>query len=112
MKYLENKQIVENVFDIHNKSHYNWIATISFYTVLHIVEMQLAYDNIHCGSHITRENMLKQSQRISDKTLAKFKHMYSMSRLARYEAKSISPTIACSMLKCMHDIEKEYNLLK
>lgn len=110
MKYLENKGIVENVLDIKNKNHCNWIATISFYAALHIVDMQLAVDSVHSRSHHEREEELNTNPRITKYVMMRYKQMCTVSRTARYEASSISPAVANQMVTYLHQIEKEYGL--
>lgn len=106
-KYLENKDIAENVLDISIEGHRNWIATICFYAAMHIIDMQLAKDGIHSKSHIERETQIAQSTRISRKVNLEYKHLRSMSRIARYDAESIEPTIANQLIRYLHNIEKE-----
>lgn len=110
IKYLENKEIVENVLDVRNKSHCNWIATISFYAALHIVDMQLAIDNVHSRNHHEREEKLDKNARITNYVMMRYKQMCTVSRTARYEAASISPTVANQMVNYLHQIEKTYGL--
>lgn len=106
-KYLENKDIAENVLDITKEGHRNWIATICFYAAMHIIDMQLAKDNIHSKSHIEREEQIAKSSRISPKVNQKYKHLRTMSRIARYDAGSIAPTIADQLIRYLHNIEEE-----
>ncbi len=106
-KYLENKDIAEKVLDISIEGHRNWIATICFYAAMHIIDMQLAKDNIHSKSHIEREEQISQSSRISQKVNVQYKHLRTMSRVARYDAKSIEPTVANQLIRFLHNIEEE-----
>lgn len=106
-KYLENKDIAENVLDITIEGHRNWIATICFYAAMHIIDMQLAKDNIHSKSHIEREEQITKSSRISRKVNLEYKHLRTMSRVARYNADSIGPTVADQLIRYLHNIEEE-----
>ncbi len=106
-KYLENKDIAENVLDISIEGHRNWIATICFYAALHVIDMQLAKDGIHSKTHLEREKQIAENSRISQKVNLEYKHLRSMSRVARYDAESISPTVANQLIRYMHHIETE-----
>ena len=106
-KYLENKDIAENVLDISKEGHRNWIATICIYAALHVIDMQLAKDGIHSKTHIEREEQIAKSSRISPKVTMEYKHLRTMSRLARYDAESIGPTIANQLIRFLHNIETE-----
>lgn len=106
-KYLENKDIAEKVLDISIEGHRNWIATICFYAAMHIIDMQLAKDNIHSKTHREREEQIANSSRISRKVNLEYKQLRSMSRVARYEADSIAPTIANQIIRYLHHIEDE-----
>ena len=106
-KYLENKDIAEKVLNISIEGHRNWIATICFYAAMHVIDMQLAKDNIHSKTHLEREEQIAKSSRISRKVNQEYKHLRSMSRVARYEADSIPPTVANQLIRFLHHIEEE-----
>lgn len=107
-KYLENKNIIESVLNEKNNEHCNWISTICFYAALHMVEMQLALDGIHSRDHVNRENNMESSKRISQYVLIRYKHMYTVSILARYEAASVSPAVANQMKHYLRQIEENF----
>lgn len=109
IKYLENKSIIETVLNETEKSHCNWVSTICFYAALHRVEMELAIDNVHSKDHKDREEKMLASEKISQYILMRFKQMYTTSILARYEAKSVSPTIANQMRNYLKQIEDEFS---
>lgn len=111
-KYLENKSIIENVLNEKNSEHCNWVSTICFYAALHLVEMQLALDGIHSRDHVNRENNMIISRRISQYVLIRYKHMYTVSILARYEAASVSPTVANQMRNYLKQIEEDFGRSK
>ena len=107
-KYLENKGIIESVLNEKNSEHCNWISTICFYAALHMVEMRLALDGIHSRDHVNRENNMASSKRISQYVLMRYKQMYTVSILARYEAGSVNPTIAQQMKMYLKQIETDF----
>lgn len=111
-KYKENKQILETVLDVRNKEHCNWITTIAFYTALHIIEHEFAKENIDNKTHSERENRMQDSDKFSNKILSMFKQMSSNSKIARYKAENVSPTIANQMLIYLQKIEEEYGFSK
>lgn len=111
-KYLENKDIVENMLDISKEGHRNWITTICFYAALHIIDMKLAEDNIHSTTHLSRENILIKMKKISPRVTVRYKQLSSLSRAARYDAGAISEKLTNQALTYLHDIEKEYELDK
>lgn len=107
-KYTENKEILETLFDVANKKHCNWITTICFYTVVHMVEAKMAKEqNLHSHSHKEREEMMYNSGLFSMKVLQMYKQLESNSRTARYLPGNIPPTIANQMQVFMQKIEKE-----
>ena len=103
-KYLENKSIIDTALNERNREHCNWVSTICFYAALHAVEMQLALDGIHSKNHIDREENMQNNERIPEYVLRRYKQMYTTSILARYEAGSVSPTIANQMRNYLKQI--------
>ncbi len=107
-KYIENKEILETLFDPSNKKHCNWIATICFYTALHMVEAKMAKENnFHSHSHREREEMMYDSGLFSMKVLQMYKQLENNSRTARYLPDNIQPTIANQMQVFVKRIEAE-----
>ena len=105
-KYRENKNILENELSIDRTVSYNWIATIAFYSVLHLVEGKLATYNIHSKSHTASENMVN-SQRDFRNIRTKYKTLHTRSIVARYSGENISKDKAMEALQYLKDIERE-----
>lgn len=98
MKYDENLNILNTLFDARKREHCNWIATISFYTVLHKVEARLAREKrLHSHDHKNREQLMENSGLFTSKEMAMYKQLRSNSHAARYLPQNISPTIANQM---------------
>lgn len=107
-KYTENKEILDTLFDANNKRHCNWIATICFYTAVHMVESKLAKEkNVHSRSHREREDNMCDKGLFSNKVRLMYKQMENNSKTARYLPNNISPTIANQMMRFMEQIENE-----
>jgi hypothetical protein len=120
LKYLENKNVLDKLFDANNKEHSNWITTICFYTALHIVEYEFAAINIsnsnysqkHSKDHAERQENMINSGMFDPKILSMYKQMNTNSRVARYKADNITPTIANMMLNYLKKIEQEFGFPK
>lgn len=110
-KYTENKEILETLFDANKKSHCNWIATICFYTAIHMVEAKMAKEqNIHSHSHKEREEMMYDCGLFNTKVVQMYKQLESNSRTARYLPNNIQPTIANQMQLFVKKIEEEISI--
>ncbi len=105
-KYQENKSILENELSISNCERYNWIATIAFYAVLHLVEEKLAGYGIDSKSHTARENMVNRQSDFR-KIRVKYKVLHTRSIVARYSGESMTREKAQECLQYMEEIEKE-----
>jgi hypothetical protein len=112
IKYQESRKILDTLFDKTNKEHSNWITTISFYTALHIVEYEFAKNSVDCKNHADREAKMQDSEIFSKKISEMYKQMGTNSRVARYQANNITPTIAEQMLRYLGLIEKEFDFPK
>ncbi len=113
LKYQENKDILDSLFDVKNKEHCNWITTISFYAALHMIEYQFAAKNVDNKNHNERqENMANNCDLINKKVQSMYKQMGTNSRIARYKSGNISPTIANQMLIYLSKIENEFGFPK
>lgn len=113
LKYQENRDVLNLLFDINKKEHCNWITTISFYTALHIIEYRFANINVNCKDHSERQEYMNNYTDIFDKKIVgMYKQMGTNSRIARYKADNITPTIASQMLRYLDNIEKEFDFPK
>lgn len=107
-KYVENKEILESLFDVNEKKHCNWIATICFYTSLHMIEAKMAKEkNLHSKSHKERSELIEESGLFSSKVKLMYKQLETNSKIARYSENDISPTVANQMKLYTNRIEKE-----
>lgn len=109
-KYNENRYIIDTILDERDKRQCNWVATVCFYAALHLIEMQLATEGIHSKNHIERETNMQQEEKISQYVLVRYKQMYTTSILARYEANSVSPTIANQMRNYLKQISEKFDV--
>ncbi len=105
-KYLENKSILENELSISNCERYNWISTIAFYAVLHLVEERLARYGMDSTSHAARGNMVNRQSDFRN-IRVKYKALHTRSIVARYSGKNITKEKAQESLQYMEDIERE-----
>lgn len=108
-KYQDNRSILENELSIENCSRYNWIATIAFYAVLHLVEERLAMYGIDSKSHTARENMVNR-QGDFRRIRTKYKVLHTRSIVARYSGENITKEKAQESLTYLKDIEKELGI--
>lgn len=105
-KYNDNKDLLENELEISNSTRYNWIATVAFYSALHLIEEKLATYGIHSKNHKARENMVN-TYRDFKTVRVKYKMLYTWSIVARYAGESITEQKAREALKYLNDIEVE-----
>ena len=65
--------------------HGDWIATVTFYTAVHTVEGLFAIDNRcpkrHTNDHVTRNDVLKGSYRVSGQAANRFDNIWKHYRL-------------------------------
>lgn len=111
-KYISNKKILDELFECGNKEHSDWIAIICFYSAMHIIEAEFARSTpeaVHNRTHKQRESRLLTSKEFDSKIVFMYKQLSTNSRIARYEAGHISPTIANSMINYLSKIEKAYS---
>lgn len=107
-KYVENKEILDSLFDVTDRKHCNWIATICFYTSLHMIEAKMAkMKNLHSKSHKERAELIEQSGLFDGKVKLMYKQLETNSRIARYSENDISPTVASQMKRYTEKIEEE-----
>lgn len=106
-KYAENKEILNTLFDEKEKKHSNWIATICFYTSLHMIEAKMAGKNLHSKSHRERSDYIESSGLFSNKVRMMYKQLETNSKIARYSENDITPTVANQMKRYMEQIENE-----
>lgn len=108
-KYLENKNILDNLFNPNIDSHRNWYTTITFYAALHIIDMQFAdLGKNNLSSHIKRQDEMQKSEAFSAKICIMYKFLSDYSRVARYDAGIVTPTIANQCKIYLQKIELEY----
>lgn len=66
-------------------SHNDWIATVTFYCAVHLVDAALAAHNIHPKNHEHRNNSLAAIRQL-DLIAEKFEPLYAIARRVRYFA--------------------------
>ena len=106
-KYNLNKIVLTEALDRCNKSHYDWITTVCFYSALHIVEAKFAKKNIDHKNHKDRENEMRESDLFNRKLTDKYKMLSTYSKIARYGPGSIDSTLVSCSLQYLKDIEDE-----
>lgn len=108
-KYLENKYILEKVFNPKEEKHRNWYMTVTFYAALHIIDMQFAdLGRLQLGNHVKREEEMLQSDAFPKKICTMYKFLSDYSRVARYDAGCIEMTILNRAMIYLQKIEEEY----
>lgn len=108
-KYKQNKELLDNELNIATCSNYDWIVIVVFYSALHLVEGELAKQNLHTYKHDSRMGMVnKYSSFVNIR--ATYKYLYDRSIVARYHAANSSNAVAQKCLKHLSDIEKEISL--
>lgn len=105
-KYEDNKSLLENELDISKSTRYNWISTVAFYAVLHLVEARLATYGFHSANHTQRGNLVN-TYRDFAQIRSKYKVLHTRSIVARYSGKDITKEKAQESLNYMKDIEEE-----
>lgn len=109
-KYINSKKIL-NSLNVQDKSQCDWIATIAFYSALHIIERDFANQNKHFRTHMERETFINENEKYRKNKIAlKYKQLSSNSKVARYGPGVITPTQANQMLLYLRDIENEFTV--
>lgn len=78
--------------DDHDADHWDWVATLAFYAALHWLDASFADSGLHPSNHRQR-NRAVQGLPIWDE----YYELYSVSRIARYEAAHITRPVARTM---------------
>ena len=106
IKYRTNKNILENVLDVKQGEHSDWITTVSFYAALHVIESVFAKQRIDNRTHLEREKKILETDLISRKVADKYQQLKTYSRIARYGPSCITPTISAYSKVLLKDIEE------
>jgi|GEM_PF-736468 hypothetical protein len=109
-KYINNKKVLK-LLNIQDKDQCDWIATIAFYSALHIIEKELAKENKHFRTHMEREQYINgEPKYCKNQIAAKYKQLSTNSKIARYGPGKITPTKANQMLRFLADIESVFEV--
>lgn len=104
-QYRKNKSFLDTL-DIDKTPYLDWVATIAFYSALHLVQIMLSQKGINPADH--RERMayvsrLKELKQVS----AKYHVLYMESCKARYNCKKYTLETIRPVLACLVDIESQ-----
>lgn len=108
-KYRENKDVLNHELNIDNCKCYDWIATVAFYSAVHLVEGKLAESGVHTDNHTNRKRAVERFG-IFRNIRNQYKALYDRSRIARYEACCLNEKKARQSLEFLSDIEKEIQI--
>ena len=81
-----------SLLDDYDADHWDWVATLAFYAALHWLDASFADSGLHPSNHRQR-NRAAQSLPIWDE----YYELYSVSRIARYEAAHVTRRVALTM---------------
>lgn len=109
MKYLENKQLLDNEMNIKSNTHYNWVTTIAFYAAVHLVEGELAKNDVHTTTHVSRDGFIEKYSAFRN-IRNQYKFLHDKSVIARYTELNINQKKAEQAIRYLNDIEKEIQL--
>lgn len=106
-QFNHNKNLInEDFFDLNNTVYLDWVVTIIFYTVMHLIEDKLADNNIHCNSHTSRFKAVNRFT-IFNSISNEYQTVYMESQKARYDCLNITKKQANEILNLLNYIEKE-----
>lgn len=107
IKYKKNREVLDKAFISNDPIYFDWIATICFYTSLHIIEAKFAENSVDNRTHVEREEKMLKSGIFSKKATQRYKQLSHYSRVARYGPDSINLTLASNSIELLSKIEKE-----
>jgi len=99
----------EELFDINNTSYSDWVATIYFYSLVHLIEKELAKLNSHPSNHRERNlEMVKHNGVFNTNLQTKYQSLYNISIISRYKCNKIrNKLLAFKAKTLLEEIEKE-----
>lgn len=108
-KYEENKEVLDNELNIDKCKRYDWIATIAFYSAVHLVEAKLAENDVHTTDHTARKGAVDRFGTFRE-IRNEYKALYDRSRVARYDAYCLNEKKARQALGFLKKIEDEIHI--
>jgi len=93
--HQDKAQSIERALQVLRESdpdHWDWLATLAFYSALHWLDASFADRGLHPTNHRER-NRAARGLPIWDE----YYELYAVSRIARYEARQLPQHVAISM---------------
>ena len=89
-KFKHNCELL-NSQELGKVENIDWAVTLTFYAAVHLIEEYFASKQLHCKSHIDRNNcMMRERTLLRYKIPPKYQTLYNQSIMARYECVEMS----------------------